>query len=437
MGYNVCHPLRKMDSGAELRKVEHGEGIYVFDEFGKKYIDAECGLWNVSLGYANKDIIQSITEQLQNVNYVNLCDNTNSTVKQLGEEIIDLLHDDMEKIYFTCTGSESNELAIKLARKYHQLKGNKQKRKIGVLEASYHGSYYGSMSASQYESEFKDGYGPLLDGFSAFPIPFCRCCKSANLSKECNDRFESELVGKFELLKDELAGFIIEPILGSAGIIPLPAGYVSLLEKLCKENDVLLICDEVATGFGRTGRMFAYEHYGIKPDMVCMSKGINSGYLPLGAVAFNKKILNAFTEKNELLFHLSTQNGNPASCASALATINQIKRDNLLESTRVKGELLINELRSKLGDHPLVFDIRGRGLMIAIDLMENRATHELLSLSKLLDLVERLAKKGLIAGYCYSPKYVTGITLFLPFIINDEELYKVIDILEKTLLKFI
>lgn len=428
----VYYPLRKIKGEEELMTITKGQGIYVWDDKGKKYIDGQCGLWNVSLGYSNENIVKAITDQLNSICYINTCDYTNPVIQELGQKLISIMPQGFNKLFYTCTGSESVELCIKLVRKYHKVKGNDKKTNIAVFESSYHGTYYGAMSASRLEDNFKRDYGPMLQGFMPVKVPFCRCCKINNLSEKCKFKFLEDVRKAIEENKDTLAAFILEPILGSAGVIPLSVDYMQELRRLCDENDILLICDEVATGFGRTGKLFAFEHYGIKPDMVSFSKGINSGYLPFGAVVIDERITAALEENNSMILHLSTQNGNPIACASALANINTILSGDYVSKVREKGRYLKERLREILGEHPLVFDIRGEGLMLAIDLVEDRLSNANINMDKLVNIIKLFEKRGLLLGMYNNTKYFSaGLVLFLPFIIEDEELNKVIDIFEK------
>lgn len=429
-------PLKKANEGETLNCIVKGDGSSIYDEEGKKYIDYQSGLWNVSLGYGNKHIINAIVNQLNNISYVNPCEHRNDTVLRLSNKIINITPETFNSVFFTCTGSESVELSIKYARKYQKLNGNLVKNKIGVLSASYHGTYYGSMSASQLENEFKDGYGPLLDGFISFTTPFCRCCRIDELKNECLDKFLFELESNFEKNKSELAAFIIEPILGSAGVIPLPQEYVKLLRQLCNKYEVLLICDEVATGFGRTGKMFGFEHYGITPDIICMSKGMNSGYLPIGAVVVCDKVKDSFISNDSLVFHLSTQNCNPVCCASAEAVIDILIGENYSEKVYLKGKMLKEKLENKIKNHNLVFDIRGIGLMLSIDLVNSKVTNEPITMEKLMKIVNMLKKRGLIVGYFYKYDVSCGIDIFPPFITSNEEIDKVSETIEKVLNRF-
>lgn len=428
----VYYPLRKVKGNEELMTITKGKGIYVWDDKGKKYIDGQSGLWNVSLGYSNENIVNAITEQLNKICYINTCDYTNPVIQELGKKIVSIMPNGFNKVFYTCTGSESVELCIKLIRKYHKLRGNDEKTNIAVFESSYHGTYYGAMSASGIEDNFKGDYGPFISGFLPIEVPFCRCCRTEELSSKCLSQFIEDLKNKLEKNKDTLAAFILEPILGSAGVIPLPIEYMKEIRRICDENDILLVCDEVATGFGRTGKLFAFEHYGIKPDMVSFSKGINSGYLPFGAVTIDEKITNLLEENDSMVLHLSTQNGNPIACASALANINTILAGDYVNKVNEKGNYLKTRLNEILKDHPLVFDIRGEGLMLSVDLVEERVNNTSISMDKLTKIIDLFQKRGLLMGMYNNPKYSSvGLVLFLPFIIEEHELDQVISIFEK------
>lgn len=434
--YYIWHPLKRANEGEAFKCIEVGDGIYVYDENGKEYIDCQSGLWNVSLGYKNKHIADAISNQLNRISYVNPCEHTNDTVLRLSDKIVKITPETFNSVFFTCTGSESVELSIKYARKYQKLNGNLNKNKIGVLNASYHGTYYGSMSASQLENEFKDGYGPLLDGFISFSIPFCRCCRVGELKKECLDRFLLRLESNFEKHKEELAAFIFEPILGSAGIIPLPREYVKLLRDLCNKYEVLLICDEVATGFGRTGKMFGFEHYEIIPDIICLSKCMNSGYLPIGAVVVSDKVKDSFNSNESLMFHLSTQNCNPVCCASAEAVVDILMNESYIEEVDIKGKVLKEKLQNKIKDNNLFFDVRGIGLMLSIDLVNSKATNEPITREILIAIVNKLKSRGLIVGYFYNYGISSGIDIFPPFITSYEDIDRISDIIAKVLNRF-
>ena len=368
---DLWNPLSEVNENRPV--IKSAEHIYLRDNKGHKYIDANSGLWNVSLGYNNEFIQRAIIEQMNKVSYINNCEFSNEKANELSNLLVSLSHDEIDKIYLTCTGSESVELTIKLIRKYQSMKFKFEKNIIAVIKHSYHGNFYGSMSCSSYEKNMTNGYGPLLNGFCELSLPFCRCCKSNSLSLKCENEMIDNLKSELNLIKERLAGIIIEPVLGSAGVIPLPKSFLKYIDNFSKENDIILAFDEIATGFGRTGTMFCYKDLGISPDIVTMSKGINNGYLPLGAVAISKKITHQFKKSKELLFHLSTQNCNPVCCASAVATINLLCKNDfeLIKQVNKKGALFQKIIEGKLVGNKNIFDIRRKGLMIAIDYVDN------------------------------------------------------------------
>lgn len=379
--YPMVHPLKPVSVGEQFTSLVYGEGVYVQDNSGKMYIDGISGLWNVSLGYKNAALQQAIIDQLDKIAFVNPVDQSNPTTLEFAQRLLDLTPNRLSKLAFTCTGSESVELAIKLIRKMSDLRQRREKKTIIVIDVSYHGSYYGSMSASGIDREISEGYGPKVPDFKFLPAPWLQ--EKMDELEQC-----------FEQHGDNIAGVIIEPILGSAGVLPIPDAYLRKLRELCDQYQALLAIDEVATGFGRTGKMFAFEHSGVIPDILCLSKGINSGYLPLGAVVFSDEIYQTFARAGTHIEHLSTQNGNPLACAAGIATIAQLTQTDLLSQIRDKGEYLINGLRNRLEHIPTFHEVRGRGLMVGVALTADQRTGELLPAQRLNQMIQRLKQRG-------------------------------------------
>lgn len=437
MSENVWYPLSRPSSDKIC--IRSAEGIHLYDNRGKEYIDANSGLWNVSLGYGNEAIIARIQEQLKQFCYINPCEFESETSTELAILLKSLLHEDIDKIMYTCTGSESVELVIKLIRKYASLGPTPQRNGIAIMKHSYHGSYYGSMSCSSYDGQERRGYGPLLDGIYELSLPFCSCCRVGEVSETCTQRMKDTLCGELERFGDKLAGILLEPILGSAGVIPLPQWYIDTVFEYANQHNLLVAFDEVATGFGRTGEMFCYEKLGVKPDLITMSKGINNGALPLGAVGVSRKITERFRQKDEFIFHLSTQNANALSCAAGIATIHELIKDSRKMLTDVKGKSQYFEqlLREEvLNDFTQVFDFRNYGMMFAIDLQGRQGT-EKLAMTELLKLVELLKKKGVIMEWSYIEKVTSCLVIFLPFIISEEEIRELVSRIKKTFCKIL
>lgn len=431
--YPLYHPLRNFKIGENYPVITEAKGITLKDINGNEYIDLISGLWNLPLGYSNEAIKEAIKEQTDKLPYINLFNLSNDTNIKLAKKLCSLSNDFYSKVLYTCTGSESVEVAIKIIHKYQNILKNNKRKYIGVFDISYHGTYYGSMSASGIDKEFiEDGYGEVLNNFIRLDAPMCMCCKSESLSKECLDNMINNMRNVFINKGDELAAIIIEPVIGSGGMIEVPKEYIKALKEECDKNEVLLVFDEVATGFCRAGNMFAYENYNIKPDILLLSKGINNGYLPFGATLINEKVNRVLSKEDNVLIHLSTQNGNPICCASALATIEELEKNNYKNIVKKKGEKFKSDLRERLEKYPAVYEIRQTGLMIAIDLSSNKEKRVKLDYQKIDRLVESLLKKGVIV-YSYCTEKNSGITLMPSFITSDEEWEKCIRKIENAI----
>jgi adenosylmethionine-8-amino-7-oxononanoate aminotransferase len=419
--YPLVHPLRLINENPEnLLNIVEGQGIYVKDKNGKVYIDGISGLWNVSMGYNHPDINESIISQLKKISFVNLGNNQNPTSVELGYLLLDILPSNFTKVFYTCTGSESIELAIKIAREYFHIIGNSTKKEFAVFDYSYHGTYYGSMSASGLDKHITEAYAPKVEGFYFLKTPY-------------KDYQDNDIYEFFKSKSNSLAGVIIEPIIGSGGIIPLSQNYIDILKRVCEEFDILLIVDEVATGFGRTGKFFGFEHYNISPDIVCMAKGINSGYLPLGAVSITDKIARAFIERNKHVEHLSTQNGNPLACAAGIATIRLLKEPGFIENISEVGQYLLDALKERLYRFPFVTDIRGKGLMVGIEISSSNSTF--IDFKYIKEIILEIQKKGLIVYPFYSEPLTAGISLFPPLIVTKKEIDQMVNIISNALRK--
>lgn len=423
-------PFNKTDSVGNL-DILSGDGIYLYDENNKKYIDAYSGLWNMHYGYSDVEIKNAIKEQLDQLPYVNPIVMNTRVNNELSNILCNITHRKIKKIIYTCSGSEATEVAIKLCRKYADLKQNKR-TKIAVFENSYHGNYYGSMSASYYEGSLKDGYGPMLSGFVSLKTPFCRCCKSGQISKNCLDTMLNKLDEELRLYRDELCGIIIEPVIASGGIMSVPEEYMKRLYEFCLENDVLLVCDEVAAGFGRTGYMFAFQKYKIHPHIITMSKGIDNGYLPLGAVGVSENIVEEFQNADEVLFHLSTQNGNPVCLAAAVANIKKMMDSDIISMVGELSKSFRKSLTRELNRYVSVFDIRIEGLMIAIDLVDE-VTQLPISQKKLNLLMQHIYSLGCIVGTSFVEDITSSILLFPQYIIKKAEITQIAKIISQAI----
>ena len=408
-----------------------GDEVWLYDTNGNKFFDGYSGLWNVNLGYSNQAVKSAITQQLDELPYSNPLFFSNKIAEKLAIKLCSMINMDMTKVIFACSGSETIEVAIKLVRKYSNLRCKKANL-IAVFGNSYHGSYYGSMSASTFEGNRREGYTPLLDGFVSIGIPYMRCKQS-----DINDDYAVTLIDQLEKTLSNYAGqicaLLIEPIIGSGGVIMPPLKYMNYLQEFCTRNDVLLICDEIACGFGRSGEMFGFQNYKLRPDIVTLSKGINNGYLPAGAVCVNSRIVNCFQENEQLLFHLSTQNANPICMASCFATIEQYT-DTLLENIKEMGSFWRNCLNTLL-EFQCVFDIRVFGLMVAIDLIDINNDAPLSNL-ELNHIIEICCRRGVIVGDSFVENVLSAILLFPPYCTTKSQIRNAVSIIRQSLIEY-
>lgn len=426
----IIYPLRAFGYQYGGPVFIRGEGLYLFDDRGKKYLDAISGLWNVSFGYSIESINQAVAEQLKNLSYINLYSNSTPIVMQYANALIQVFNGDFTRVVYTCSGSESNECAIKIARKYHNILGSKNKNKIVIFDMSYHGTTYAAMSASGIDVSESNEYAPIVGGFLKLKTPFCAYCEPEEME---DDRKRELLENLREVFAngDEIAAVLLEPVIGSGGIIRIPNWYMDELCKYACKNNVLIIFDEVATGFGRTGELFAYMGLKVKPDIMCLSKGINNGVVPMGATLINRKVEKLFLDNNQFVGHFSTQNGNPLACASANAVLEILAKQETIEHIRFVGDYLKKKLIEKLLPLDLVRYVRGSGLMIGIDLVDRNG--QPLSMSQLFSIEENLKKRGLILYPFVIDKVTGGFSLFPSYVITIQEAERIVNILFKTL----
>jgi adenosylmethionine-8-amino-7-oxononanoate aminotransferase len=388
--YPLVHPVAPLTLGTPAFPVlmlTEGQGCTVRDDRGNEYVDTAAGLWNTHVGLGNREIIAAITEQLNRLSYGTLfAFRSNEPALQLARELRTLMPESLSSVYLTGSGSESTDLAIRLAILYNALRGQGDKKTLVYLDESYHGSFAGSISVS--------GLFPLRQyfqqggGAEAIPTPNPWRCPSGqsyvDFALECANALEEKAKS------GSVAAFIVEPILASAGVIVPPREYFDRVQAICSQYDILLIVDEVCTGFGRTGNWFAFEYFGLSPDIVLLSKGLNSGYLPLGAVIFSKTIAEAFLKKGFPMLHGSTANGHPACCASALANLEILRRENLVERAQTMGGYLRRKLDFLL-ELAVVKEVRGLGLMLGVVLEQtDGAPATGMQLFKLMQMAQQM-----------------------------------------------
>lgn len=395
---HVWHPLTQ-HQGADPLVIERGEGSTVYDVDGRPYLDAAAGLWCVNVGYGRRELIDAGAGQLAKLAYYPLTQSHPAAIA-LGERLASLLPH-APHLYFSNSGSEANEVAFKLVRQYWRQVGYPDKVKIISRHRAYHGSTLGALSATG-QSERRRDYGPLAPGFIHVSAPYCYRCPFGETQPMapllCATEFERRLQIENP---DTVAAIIVEPVIAGGGVLVPPDHYLADVADIARRYHVKLIVDEVVTGFGRTGDMFAHLGYGVLPDVITMAKGLASGYMPIGATAASEEIFEAFLgepDSGRHFRHISTFGGHPVAAAVSLANIDVIEREDLVERSRVQGETLLHHLKEHLVNSPWVGDVRGRGLLVGIELVSDQVSKAPASPDFMRALGRYLIGHGVLTG---------------------------------------
>jgi taurine-pyruvate aminotransferase len=412
------------------------EGSWVTDADGKRYLDAMAGLWCVNVGYGRTELADAAYEQLKEMAYFPLTQSHIPAIK-LAEKLNEMLGDEYV-IFFSNSGSEANETAFKIVRQYHQQKGDVNRYKIVSRYRGYHGNSMGALAATG-QAQRKYKYEPLAPGFiHVSPPDSYRDDVNVSDPKELSSVKEIDRTMTWEL-SETIAAMIMEPIITGGGILVPPEGYMKAAKEVCEKHGALLIVDEVICGFGRTGKAFGFMNYDVKPDIITMAKGITSAYLPLSATAVRKEIYEAFkgTEEYDYFRHVNTFGGNPAACALALKNLEIMEKENLFDRSRDLGKQLVNELTNLLQEHPFVGDIRGKGLLVGIELVKDKKTKEPLDVSLVNQVIANCKQEGLLIGKngATVAGYNNVLTLSPPLNIKQEDITFIIKIVTESLKK--
>lgn len=374
----IWHPFTQMKEYAETDPlvIDKGEGCYLIDIEGNRYIDGVSSLWVLVHGHGKKELVDAIEKQSKRLCHSTLLGIANVPSIVLAKTLVESAPPGLEKVFYSDNGSTSVEIALKMAYQYWQQKGEKYRKRFISFKNGYHGDTIGSVSVGGIDL-FHKVYRPLLfRGFKS-PSPYCYRCP-LKLSRDhcamaCVERFE-HIVKKH---RDTVCAVVIEPLVqGAGGMIVQPRGFLSSIWKIAKENGLLFIADEVATGFGRTGNMFACEKEHVAPDFLCVAKGITGGYLPLAATLTTEKVFGGFTgqfHEFKTFFHGHTYTGNPLACSVAIENIQLFKEEHTLEKLHSKIGLLQKGLK-RFCDLPHVGEVRQEGFMVGIELVKNKKT---------------------------------------------------------------
>jgi adenosylmethionine-8-amino-7-oxononanoate aminotransferase len=355
-------------------RIVRGHGIYVWDAAGERYIDGLSGLWNVALGHGRVEIARAIGRQARELAFApTLLGFSTEPAVRLAARIAKLLPAGLEHVAFTSGGSESNESVIRYVRAYNRLRGKTDKIGIVALTNAYHGSTTGAASLTGLAT-FHRGFEPLMPEALRMARAYCYRCELGKTYPECALACADDLERVIAAAGAERVGaVIVEPIQGVGGVVVPPAGWLERIRALCDRHDLLLVVDEVITGFGRTGRWFGFQHADVVPDMVVFAKGVTSGYQPLGGVVLHDRVWRVFADAGPdfALHHGFTYSGHPVACAAGLATLDVIEREHLVDKVRRDGPWFRERLQT-LAASPLVGEIRSIGLMAAIEIVADR-----------------------------------------------------------------
>lgn len=450
---HVWHPFTPMSQWRETPPlvIERAQGVYLIDTHGRRYIDGVSSLWCNVHGHRVPQIDRAVRDQLDRVAHTTLLGLASVPSIDLAARLVRAAPGQLNKVFYTDAGATAVEAALKMAVGYWHHTGKPDKNRFVAFHGAYHGDTTGSMSVG-YSELFHRPFASMVFPVHFVPAPdACRPPASINLSSSSTDRWPSEDPVLTEALKahclrelenhlqqhaHHIAAVILEPVMqGAAGMVCQPPGFSRAVAELAKRYDVLLIADEVATGFGRTGRMFACEHDGTEPDILCLAKGITGGYLPLAATLATDRIEQAFCGRIEDLrtfFHGHTYTGNALACAAAIASLDLFESNRLLEHVRQSQQIVtdrLNELRDPARFSHIV-DVRQRGVMVGIELAQDRRARQPFDPAKRIGAAVCLAMrpKGLIVR----PLGDVIVLMPIPAMPHDT-LHKMLDIVIETL----
>lgn len=361
--------LQSWSTQADLDQIpiERGEGIYLYDHDGNRYTDMSSQQVNLNLGYGNKDIAEAMAEQMKKYSFIGPSYASESR-NRLAKKIIGLLPDSFGKIFFTNAGADANENAVKIARMYTG------RHKVFSRYRSYHGSTFGAGNLTGEPRRFP--LEPGIPGFIKFFDPYLyRETIPFSSEEEATEYYLTKL--REQIIyegRDQVAAIVLETITGSNGVIIPPKGYLPGVRKICDEFGILMICDEVMAGFGRTGKMFAFENFDVVPDLITFAKGVTCGYIQLGGVAVSSKVAAYFDD--HMLSCGLTYSGHPLACAAGAACVDYYEKAHILDNVNQVGKVLAEELEALKAKHPCVGDVRYIGLFSAIELVKEKKTKE-------------------------------------------------------------
>jgi adenosylmethionine-8-amino-7-oxononanoate aminotransferase len=427
------HVFHRQLSGAMPRAVA-GEGVYLVDETGKRYLDASGGAAVSCLGHGDRDVIDAIKAQLDKLAFAHTAFFTNEPAEKLAELLAEQAPGDLSMVYMLSGGSEAVEAALKMARQYHLERGDKSRTRFIARRQSYHGNTVGALSVGGNVWRREPYKEMLIDTSHISPCYAYRDRRDDESEEEYGLRVANELEAEIlRLGAENVCAFIAETVGGAtAGVIPPVAGYFKRIREICDKYGVLMILDEVMSGMGRTGTLFACEQDDVVPDIVCIAKGLGAGYQPIGATMVTERVYEVFRSGSGSFLHGHTYMGHATACAAALAVQTKVRDQGLLARVREMGGQLTAKLHERFGNHPNIGDIRGRGLFIGVELVADRASKA--PLDPAFKINQRIKANAMAQGLiCYpgggtvDGKSGDHVLLAPPFIVSSKELDELVE----------
>ena len=413
---HLIHPLHHQGMHSNGLVWVRGKGAILEDADGKEYLDGLAGLWNNTAGHGQQTLVDAASQQMATLPYASgYTGSTNPKAIELAERLSEIMYPKINHFFFTSGGGESSDSNFKMARYYWKLKGKPEKTKVISRQWGYHGVTLAAMCATGISS-YWPMFEPRIPGFSHIPSPYPYLYEAPEGAKSQGIAAADEL--EKQILKegpDTVAMFIAEPVQGAGGVIVPQEDYFKRIREICDQYEVLLVADEVITGFGRTGKMFGLEHWGIEPDLMQFAKAITSGYFPLGGIGISDEIANVMNDSGSPWMHAYTYSSHPVGCAVALAMMDIIENEDFVGQAQTKGKHLLVKLKEALADHPHVGEVRGLGMMCGVELVKDKATKEMFDASDGIGakVHAETVKRGMFSRvrgdcYCVAPPIVTS-----------------------------
>lgn len=435
MVQNQTHLIKPI-LGTEYPEISYGSGVYLYDTSGKQYLDGSSGAMTAGIGHGVKEIRDAMYEQAEKVSYVFRGQFTSQPAEELADTLARKAPGDLNWSFFVNSASEANENALRIALQYWQEKGQPGKNRILSRWMSYHGVTLGALSMSGNVIR-RQRYESLLNDFPAVAPPYSYRCPIDDPNMSCGLACANDLERAIlQAGPENIAAFIFEPVIGASGgaVVP-PPEYHERIKEICDQYDILMIADEAVTALGRTGKMFAMDHWGVQPDLMALGKGLAAGYSPIGATLVSDRIIETIENGSKMMMSGHTLSANPQSTATSLATLRYIEKNRLVENSAYQGEVLKEGLHEIARNYPFIGDVRGLGLIWGLEFVANKETKQSFDLRA--EVTNRVIKKGYEKGLILynaaggmSGTEGDAIMITPPLVITSEEMSDLLGRLE-------